>query len=435
MAPGRTALATPCWRLSLNAPPSPVERRELPPATGPLRLVSSLRYRDWRYLWSGLMVAQTGEWMDSLALNWIVLVLTDSPLALGTLNLMRGLPTLALAMAGGVIADRFDRRLLMVGTQVSSMLCTAVLALLASAELLEIWHIYIGLLVRGVINAVNSPARASIVGDLVPRSDIGNAVALQSNVFNVTRMVGPAIAGLLIAVSGAAIVLWLNAASAGICAIAILGMTRGAGKMAKPVTSAWSAMVEGVDYLRREPVVFMLLLLGIIPFILGQPYQSMLPVFAKDVLVVGPEGLGLLTTAAAAGSMTGAFTISSLGNFRRKGLVMMIGLLSFGTLLVVFSHTPWPLVAAVVLFFIGISTQVYQTTNSTLIQLIVPSAYRGRVFGIHQMDRGFIPVGSFVAGAIAEGAGAPFAVAIMGGSLTLASVAVLLFVPRMRRLE
>jgi MFS transporter, DHA1 family, staphyloferrin A biosynthesis exporter len=419
----------------LRAPLPSLAPEALPPATGPMRLVSSLRYRDWRLLWSGFMVAQTGEWMDSLALNWLVLILTNSPLALGTVNLMRGLPSLALAFAGGVVADRLDRRTLMVITQLAATLCTAVLAALATAGLLEIWHIYVVLLFRGVTYAFNSPARASIVGDLVPRSDLSNAIALQSNIFNVTRMIGPAIAGVIIAATGPAVVLWIHASFTAICAGTILAMSPRAGKLARPSISAWSSTKEGLSYIRHEPAVLMLLLLGVVPFILGQPYQSMLPVFAKDVFRIGPEGLGLLTTAAAAGSVAGAFGVSSLGDFRKKGLVMMAALLAFGLLLIAFALTPWPVLAGVLLFLVGISTQAYQTTNSTLMQLIVPSEYRGRVFGIHQMDRGFIPVGSFVAGAIAEGAGAPFAVAAMGGALALAGLLVLIFVPRMRRLE
>jgi MFS transporter, DHA1 family, staphyloferrin A biosynthesis exporter len=408
---------------------------ELPPATGPMRLVSSLRYRNWRFLWSGLMVSQTGDWMDSLAINWLVLVLTNSPLALGTVNLVRGLPTLLFSLIGGVVADRFDRRSLMVGTQLGSGACTVVLASLATAGILEIWHIYGVLVVRGVINAINQPARSSIVGDLVPRSDITNAIALHSAVFNATRMVGPALAGVLIGTSGSPLVLWLNAIMHAVCAASIFAMDRGAGKTTRPTASALESIGEGIAYLKREPVVLTLMIIGIVPFILGNPYQSLLPVFARNVLEIGPEGLGFLTTSAAAGSLISAFVISGLGDFRRKGLVMICGLLTFGTLLVVFSHTPWPLVAAVLLFLIGAATQLYQTTNSTLMQLLVPTEYRGRVFGIHQMDRGFIPVGSFMAGAIAEGTGAPFAVALMGSALVLAGLAVLVFVPRMRHLE
>jgi MFS family permease len=320
-------------------------------------------------------------------------------------------------------------------TQVGYLMCTAVLAALATLGTLEIWHIYVLLVARGVTNAFNSPARSSIIGDLVPRSDISNAIALHSTVFNATRMVGPAIAGVLIAVSGSALVLWINVAAYAVGTWMTLSMRPGAGKTAKPTVSALESLREGVGYLRREPVVLTLLILGIVPFILGNPYQSMLPIFAKDVLLVGPQGLGFLTTATATGSLISSFVVSSLGDFRHKGLVMMAGLFCFGTLLVAFSHTPWPLVAGALLFLIGASTQLYQTTNATLMQLTVPTEYRGRIFGIHQMDRGFIPVGSFIAGAIAEQAGAPFAVTAMGTGLVTAGLLVLLFVPRMRRLE
>jgi MFS family permease len=199
--------------------------------------------------------------------------------------------------------------------------------------------------------------------------------------------------------------------------------------------SAWGSFVEGIRYVRQQPVVLMLLLLGIGPFILGQPYQSMMPVFARDVLQVGPQGLGLLTTAAATGSLLGAFVMTAFGDFSGKGRAMLLGLMAYGSLIAAFALSPWPIVSGLVLFLVGCSFQIYATTNSTLVQLIVPSEYRGRVLGIHQTDRGFIPLGSMLMGSIAQVAGAPFAVALMGGSLVIAALAVLAAVPRMRRLE
>lgn len=423
------------WSRSLAAS----EALEIPearaPATGALRLVSSLRYRDWRYLWSGLMFAQAGEWMDHLAINWLVLVQTDSPLALGTVNLVRGLPNIVFSLAAGVVADRVDRRTLMIWTQIGGMINTGVLAALASAGVLDLWHIYALLVIRGTISAFNQPARASVLGDLVPRVDIANAIALHSATFNSTRMIGPAIAGFLIAAVGSAFVLWIHTAAFVVSIWTLLAMRTPPRTPTKPGVSPWGTFVDGITYVWKEPVVFMLLVIGVVPFVLGQPYQSMLPVFAKDVLLVGAQGLGLLTAASAAGGLVGAFLAAAAGDFRRKGLVMMAGMVSFALLIVAFAATPWPLVSAAFLFLVGASHQLYQTTNSTLVQVIVPSEYRGRVLGLHQMDRGFIPVGSFIAGAIAEARGAPFATGLMGSCLAVSGLAVLLFVPRMRRLE
>lgn len=407
----------------------------LAPATGALRLVSSLRYRDWRYLWSGLMFAQTGEWMDHLAINWLVLVQTNSPLALGTVNLVRGLPNMVFALPAGVVADRVDRRALMIWTQIGTLLCTAALAAMASAETIELWQIYVLLVLRGTVGAFNHPARASVVGDLVPRSDITNAIALHSATFNLTRMIGPAMAGFLIAAVSSAFVLWVHTAALAVALWTLVMMNRPPGARARPDASAWGTLVDGLIYISRQPVVLMLMLLGVVPFVLGQPYQSMLPVFAKDVLFVGPEGLGLLTTASATGALLGAFSIAGFGEFHRKGLVMMIGMIAFALFIVAFALSPWPLVSALLLFLVGAANQAYASTNATLIQIIVPSEYRGRVLGVHQLDRGFIPVGSFIAGAIAEVAGAPFATGVMASGLLLCGLAVLVFLPRMRQLD
>jgi len=400
-----------------------------------MRLVSSLRHRDWRYLWSGLMAAQTGEWMDNIAINWLVWVQTGSPLALGTVNLVRGLPTMVFSLAGGVVADRMDRRALMIWTQAAGLVTTAAIAALATADALQLWQLYVLLILRGVSVAFNSPARSSVIGDLVPRSEITNAVALHSAVFNASRMVGPALAGVLIALVGAPWVLWLHVAAYLVVLWTLFLMRAPARTEHRPGTSGWGTFLDGVRYVGHQPVVLMLVVTGILPFLFGQPYQTMLPIFATDVFAVGPQGLGLLNTCAAVGSLIGAFAISAFGDFPRKGLLMMLGLIGFGGFIFGFALTPWVVLAAGLLFFASATQQLYATTNSMLVQLIVPSGYRGRVMAFHQLDRGFIPIGSFLIGAIAEFGGAPFATALMGGCLAVAGVVLLFWIPRMRGLE
>jgi MFS family permease len=399
------------------------------------RFVSSLRHRDWRLLWSGLMVVQLGEWMDSTALNWLVLVETNSPFLLGMVNFARGFPNILLSAAGGVVADRVDRRAMMLWSQTLGFLLTATLAAIVTAGSPELWHIYALVGARGIVAAFNAPARSSIIGDLVPRQDIVNAMALNSSTFNATRMVGPALAGVIIAAGGTAIVIWLNAATYLVNIATMLAMSGVRRERSGPVGSAWNTLADGFHYIGTNPVVLLLLVLGTLPFILGQPYQSMLPVFAKDVLQVGPTGLGLLMTASAVGSLVGAFSVAGLTGLRHKGLVMSFALISFGLSLLAFAAAPSPLLAGALLFFAGGSFQVYGTTNASLIQMVVPSDYRGRVMGIWQMDRGLIPVGAFIAGALAEQAGAPFAVGLMATTLSLVAAAVLIFSPRIRALE
>jgi MFS transporter, DHA1 family, staphyloferrin A biosynthesis exporter len=400
-----------------------------------MRLVASLRYRDWRYLWSGLMAAQTGEWMDNIAINWLVWIQTGSPLALGTVNLVRGLPTMLFSLVGGVVADRVDRRALMMSTRLIGLTATATMAALATFDVLQLWQLYALLVVRGITFAFDSPARSSLIGDLVPRSDLTNAVALHSAVFNGSRMVGPAIAGVIIGLIGAPFVLWLNALAYTIVLGTLFKMRVPARAAQHAEMSAWGTFVDGVSYVRSQPVVLVLLLVGVIPFLLGQPYQSMLPIFATNVFAAGPQGLGMLNSGAAAGSLVGAFVISGIGEFPRKGRVMMLGLIGFGGFIALFSLTPWLFVAAVLLFVAGASQQLYATTNSTLVQMVVPSEYRGRVMGVHQLDRGFIPIGSFLVGLIAELAGAPFAIALMAGCLATVGLALLFVLPRIRGLD
>jgi MFS transporter, DHA1 family, staphyloferrin A biosynthesis exporter len=406
-----------------------------PAATGAGRLFTSLHHRDWRLLWSGLMVVQLGEWMDSTALNWLVLVQTNSPFMLGMVNFARGFPNIVLSAAGGVIADRVDRRTMLLVSQSLGFLLTVGLAAIATAGSPELWQIYTLVGLRGIVAAFNGPARGSIIGDLVPRDDIMNAMALNSSTFNATRMVGPAIAGVIIAAGGTAIVLWINAATYLVNITAMLAMSGAARRVKAPTGSAFQTLTEGFRYIGSNPVVMLLMLLGTLPFVLGQPYQSMLPVFARDVLNVGPTGLGFLMTASAVGSLLGAFSVAGLAGLQRKGLVMSFALISFGLTLLAFAVTPWPIAAGALLFLAGASFQVYGTTNASLIQMIVPSEFRGRVLGVWQMDRGLIPVGSFLAGLIAEQAGAPFAVGLMATALAMVALAVLVLSPRIRGLE
>jgi MFS family permease len=394
-----------------------------------------LRHRDWRLLWSGFMASQAGEWMDNLALNWIVLVQTGSPFMLGLVSLTRGIPNIVLSLPAGVIADRFDRRTLILTSQIGIIVATIPLALLATLDQLQIWHIFVVLGIRGVLTALNQPARNSLIGDLVPREDLANAMALNSTTFNGTRTIAPAVAGFLIAAVGAPPVLWLSVVCYGIGLVTIFPMRPPRVEGRPQYGSGWDSFVDGISFVKHQPVLRVLVLLAILPFFLGQPYQSMLPVFAREVFQIGSQGLGVLTSVSAIGAVVGSFTVAGLGNYRRKGIVMMGSMIAFGALVATFAITPWPALAAILLFFAAAVNQVYFTTNNTLLQLVVPREYRGRVLSVMGMDRGFIPLGSAMAGALAERLGAPIAVMLMGTTLALAGIVVLFRIPRMRDVE
>jgi MFS family permease len=259
-------------------------------------------------------------------------------------------------------------------------------------------------------------------------------MALHSANFNITRLFGPALAGFLIATVGTAFVLWVNVASYFV-SIGLLLAMHAAPSARSQAGSAWATLVEGLAYIWHTPTVLMLVLMSVLPFLLGQQYQTMLPVFAKDVLSIGPEGLGLLTAATAAGSLVGTFGVAALGDIKSKGLVLMVSVTAYAALIVAFALSPWALLSAGLLFAVGAANQVYQTTNGTLLQLQVPSEYRGRVMGVHQLDRGFIPVGGFMAGALAEAGGAPFATGLLAAILVVFCLAVAAFVPRMRAIR
>jgi predicted MFS family arabinose efflux permease len=257
--------------------------------------------------------------------------------------------------------------------------------------------------------------RQSLVSALVPREDVLNAVALSSAAFNLTRMIGPAVGGLLLAVVGGG----GNFLAQSACYAIVIGMvfamrvppiTR---RSEEPQGSMWASMIEGVRYVRRTPVLLTLLLLGLVPMTLGMPYQALLPIFAADVYGIGAGGLGLLIAVAGVGSFVATMWVAG-SELPRKGIVQLVALAGMGVALVLFSVTPWLGPALIVLLLLGACQMAYMTINQTLLQTTAPEEVRGRVMSLYMLNVGLVPAGSFAAGAVAEAIGAPATLTLMG---------------------
>jgi MFS family permease len=360
--------------------------------------------------------------MDLLAFNWLVLTLTDSALQLAFANALRALPALVFTLVGGVIADRMERRKLLFITQFVMMLFAFALAILVSAGETNIWLIYFVAFGRGVATAVNQPARQSLISELVPDEDLPNAVALNSATVNLTRVIGPAIGGGLIGTIGVAGAFYLNAFSFFAVLYSLYLMEFPEWKPLGHHRSMMRDLSDAYHYLRHEAGLRTLVILALLPTILGQPYQTMLTVFSKDVFHAGSGGLGIMTSTAALGAVIGALVVASVRQSKSFHKQMMAGLVMFGAMLIVFALVPSMWLAVPVLLLVGFSNQTYQTFNNTLIQMNVEPEYRGRVLSLLFLRRGLLPLGTVLAGGLTAQFGAQFAVGSMAAALVIISV-------------
>lgn len=406
------------------------------PARGLFKTFASLRYREYRLLWVGTAVMSAGQWLQQVVLSWLVFEMTGSAFLLGLINGLRMLPFLFTSLIGGVLADRVDRRRLMFWTQAYIMLITLLMGLLFVAGRVQVWHLFAFTFLSGAGWSLTMPVRQSLVPALVPRSELLNAVALSSAAFNITRTVGPAAGGFLLAAIGAGGTFFVQAAlyAVVLLMIAALRVPAHAAHAGGPGTSAWGSMLEGFRYIRATPAVGTLLLLGLVPMLLGMPYQSLLPIFAADIYGIGPGGLGILIGFAGLGSFLATLAVASAGDFPRKGLVQLLALAALGVTLILYSGITWLPLALVVLAGVGAAQMGYGTLNQTQLQTLTEDSMRGRVQSVHMLNVGLVPAGSFAAGALASLIGAPATLALMGAATTAIALLALLRIKSLRAL-
>jgi len=400
------------------------------------RTFTALRHRNYRLFWSGQMISLIGTWMQSLAQSWLVYRLTNSPLMLGLVGFATALPILLFSLVGGVVADRVNKRSLIVATQTAAMLQAFLLAFLVGTDLVQVWHVVLLAFTLGVINAFDTPARQSFVIEMVGREDLMNAIALNSSVFNGARVVGPAVAGLLVGWVGEASAFFLNGASFLAVIAGLLMMRLPPSPRAARAESPWENLVAGLTYLRRHRVLLGLMGLVGMASIFGMPYTTLMPVFARDILQVGAAGQGFLMTATGLGALIGALTLASLGDFKRKGQLVTAGNFLFPAMLFFFALSTWFPSSALFLLGVGWAMVTQNATTNTLIQTSVPDQMRGRVMSVYTLAfMGMMPLGSLQAGAVANAFGAPFAVEF--GAIIAAAFALFVFcrVPEIRQLE
>lgn len=397
---------------------------------------ASLRHRDYRFLWVGLLFMSAGQWIQQVTLGWLLYDMTGSSVMLGALNGVRTLPFLVTGPVAGVAADRMDRRRLLLSTQIILVVTAGIMGLLVITGQAQVWHLFVFTLITGSAWTFNQPLRQALVPTVVPKADLMNAVALSSAAINMTKMLGPALGGLLIAWFGAGGNFFVQGAAYVGVLVMVYAMHVPPLPERAQASSAASDLRQGFAYIWSRPMVLSLITASLVMTVFAMPYQALMPVFQKDVLQVGPEGLGLMLAAPGLGALATTLLLASFAKrVRRKGVLLLSTLVLLGVCLVLFSTTRSLPVALLALTGVGGFQILFLSTNMTMLQLIVPDELRGRVVSLMMLDRGVAPAGALLAGVMAQYTGAPTTTAVFGGLVILLALIVAWRVPRLRRFE
>lgn len=389
-----------------------------------LSTFSAFRHRDYRLFWTGALVSLVGSWMQGTAQSYLVWELTRSPLATSLTVLFFSLPSTLVSLVGGVVADRVDRRRLLLVTQATFALQALTLAILTFMGLIRVWEIYLLALVNGTVMAFDAPGRQSMIPSLVAREDLSNAIALNSTAFNASRIVGPPLAGLIYAAAGPAWCFAINAATFAAILYALWNIRPASGASPAVQTHLWRDLQEGLAYARQHAVVRTMLLLVALAGTFAFTYVVLMPVVASAVLGGGPKENGYLLGAAGIGATVGALTVASLRPARPGRFIIGFGYVS-ALALVAFSLSRHLLLSMILTAGVAGSIMAFLNTCNSTIQAHVPDALRGRIMSIYTLALiGSGPVNSVFAGMLGNWLGAPVAIALGGVLLGIAVAAV-----------
>ena len=375
----------------------------------------ALKHKNYRLFFIGQIISLSGTWMQNVAQSWLVYTLTGSVTLLGLIGFAGQIPVFLLAPIGGAVADKYNRQHILIATQSVSMISAFVFAALTLTGYVQVWHLFALASVTGVANAFDIPTRQSFVVDMVGKEDLVNAIALNSSMFNGARIVGPAIAGILVSAVGEGWCFLINAISYIAVIVGLLMMKLQPKEIAASADSAVRKIIEGFQYVgKTAPIRALLLLLGLVS-LMGMPYAVLMPIFADQILHGGARGLGLLMGGAGLGALAGALALASRDGIRGLGRWVALASAAFGVSLILFSlsHTFW--LSLVLIVPVGFSLMVQMAASNTLIQAMVPDELRGRVMAVYSMMfMGMAPIGALLAGVLAGRLGAPETVALGG---------------------
>lgn len=393
----------------------------------------AFRHKNYRLFFFGQLVSLSGTWMQSVAQSWLVYKLTGSPALLGLVGFSGQIPVFLLSPIGGAIADRYNRHRILLITQTTAMVLAFVLAALTLTDSIQVWHVFVLAALLGTANAFDIPTRQAFITDMVGKEDLINAIALNSSMFNGARIVGPAIAGLLVAGVGEGWAFFGNAASYLAVILGLLLMTIKPEKREPRTTSAIADIVEGFVYVgHTAPVRALILLLGFVSLI-GTPYAVLMPIFADQILGGGASGLGILMGASGVGALCAAVALAMRTSIKGLGRWVAFSSAGFGVSLILFSLSTNFWLSALFLVPTGFCMMIQMASSNTLVQSLVPDNLRGRVMAVYSMMfMGMAPFGALAAGSLAGSLGAPLTVRIGGAVCILGAIAFGLRLPVLR---
>jgi MFS family permease len=383
------------------------------------------RVKSFRYFLMGSLVSRVGDWMDMTVLNWAVLQMTGSSVYLGLINACRLLPTFAVSVPAGILADRYDRRKLLIGIQFGNMGFTFLLGWVLMMHT-SFWLFALIVTLRSVLQAMDPIIRGTLVPSLVPESCMSSAISMNVAVLNLSRIIGPATAGMLLSVLQADWIFILTGFST-------IGVLLSLWYMAPLPSLDLSGKKEGrsfaevMKFIKEKPLVQALLTLAVVPMLFGFPYTSLMPYFSKELLQLGPTGFGMLLSVSAIGALLGSMGLSVKTPETHVGKWLLLSIVGFGLSLIFFITSTSLTFAMAAMMLVGLTSQTYRTMSRITLQKQVPNEMRGRILSIALMDRGFIPLGAMLIGVAADLLGAKAAGFIMGGSCIAITLAMLLY--------
>ncbi|MFH0763188.1 MAG: MFS transporter [Candidatus Omnitrophota bacterium] len=391
-------------------------------------MFSSLKVRNFRVYWFGMLVSLIGTWIQAVAQSWLVFELTKSAFLLGVVGFLTYIPISFLSLFGGVLADRVDKRNILIFTQFSFMILAFILALLTQLKLVTPAQIMVIAVLNGVVMAFDAPSRQAVVVEMVGKAHLLNAIALNSAAFNSARIIGPALAGIFISTVGMSGCFYINGVSflAAIAALFLIKIKNNArpGRNSR----ALQDLKEGLKFIKNHRLILLLMAMVGVVSLFGASYIILMPVFASQVLKVGVRGLGVLMSSAGAGALCGALLLARLGDFKHKGRFLIASSLVFSVSLVLFSLSKNYLLALFFLVFVGASGVAAMALINTMLQVNVSDEMRGRVMSVFMFTfAGIMPFGNLIAGGITQILGASFAICISGIICTLFFIGVNFF--------
>jgi MFS family permease len=396
----------------------------------------SLKYRNYRLFFSGQSISLIGTWMQRIALPWVVYHMTGSAFLLGVVGFAGQIPTFLLSPIAGVITDRWSRYRVLLATQVLSMLQAGLLAWLSLAGKLDIWHIVVLSVILGCINAFDVPSRHSFVIEMVEKKeDMGNAIALNSMMFNGARLIGPSVAGLMLSVTGEGICFLINALSYLFVIASLMAMHVPKKQARKSESQIFRELREGFAYtFGFSPIKHLILLLSIVS-LMGMSYNVLMPVFAKEILHGGSHTYGFLMGAAGSGALLGALFLASRETVIRLGRLIPAAAALAGSGLIVLAFSTHFVISVVLMVFIGLGMMLHTAASNTILQTITDDDKRGRVMSFYTMAiMGTAPFGSLLAGGLAKLAGTPVTIFIGGISCVAGALLFYRKLPELRKL-